>query len=63
MGTVFQVFANNNLDTKINTLFNTGAMKSIISLEMHNKLRLSKLDTSSTPHMVRSFRQKFRGKR
>ena len=27
-------------------------MKSIMSLEMHNKLRLSELDTSSTPHMV-----------
>ena len=51
-GTVFQVFANNNLDTKINTLFDTGAMKSVMSLEMHNKLILSKLDTSSTPHVV-----------
>ena len=52
MGTVFQVFANNNLDTKINTLFDTGAMKSIMSLGMYNKLRLSELDTSSTPHVV-----------
>ena len=52
MGTVFQVFANNNLDTKINTLFDTGTMKSVMSLEMHNKLRLCQLDTSSTPHMV-----------
>ena len=52
MGTVFQVFANNNLDTKINTLFDTGAMKSVMSLEMHNKLRLSELDTSSIPHVI-----------
>ena len=51
-GTVFQVFGNNNLDTKINTLFDTGAMKSFMSLEMHNKLRLSILDTSSIPHIV-----------
>ena len=29
-GTVFQVFANNNFDVKINTLFNTGAMKSVL---------------------------------
>ena len=27
-------------------------MKSVMSLEMHNKLRLSKLDTSSIPHVV-----------
>ena len=26
-GTVFQIFANNNLDTKINTLFDTGVWK------------------------------------
>ena len=51
-GTVFQVFGNNNLNTKINTLFYTGAMKSIMSLEMHNKLRLRELDTSSIPHVV-----------
>ena len=36
-GTVFQIFANNNLDIKINTLFDTGAMKSIMSLEMYKK--------------------------
>ena len=30
-GTVFQIFANNNLDLKINTLFDTGAMKSVMS--------------------------------
>ena len=51
-GTVFQVFANNNKDTKINTLFDTGAMKSIMSLQMHNKLKLNELDMSSIPHVV-----------
>ena len=50
--TVFQVFANNNLDIKINTLFNTGAMKSIMSLEMYKKLKLKDLNTSSVPHVV-----------
>ena len=39
MGTVFQIFANNNLDTKINTLFDTGAMESVMSLEMYEKLK------------------------
>ena len=33
-GTVFQIFANNNQAIKINTLFDTGAMKSVMSLEM-----------------------------
>ena len=33
-GTVFQVFANNSLDVKINTLFETGAMKSVMSWKM-----------------------------
>ena len=51
-GTVFQIFANNNLDIKINTLFNTGAMKSVMSLEMYKKLKLNDLDTSSIPHVV-----------
>ena len=51
-GTVFQVFANNNLDAKINTLFDTGAMKSIMSLEMYKKLKLNDLNTSSIPHVV-----------
>ena len=45
-GTVFQIFANNNLNIKINTLFDTGAMKSIMSLEMYEKLKLS------IPHVV-----------
>ena len=51
-GTVFQIFANNNLNTKINTLFDTGAMKSIMSLEMYKKLKLNNLNTSSIPHVV-----------
>ena len=52
MGTVFQVFANNNLDTKINTLFDTGTMKSVMSWEMYKKLQLNELDTSRIPHVV-----------
>ena len=51
-GTVFQIFTNNNLDIKINTLFNTGAMKSVMSLEMYEKLKLNDLNTSSIPHVV-----------
>ena len=49
-GTVFQTFANNNLDTKINTLFDTGAMKSVMSWNMYKKL--NNLDTTSIPHVV-----------
>ena len=51
-GTVFQIFVNNNLNTKINTLFNTGAMKSIMSIEMYKKLKLKNLDSTSIPHIV-----------
>ena len=51
-GTVFQIFANNNLNTKINTLFDTGAMKSVMSLEMYKKLKLKSLDSTSIPHVV-----------
>ena len=51
-GTVFQIFANNNLATKINTLFDTGAMKSVMSLEMYERLKLNGLNTSSIPHVV-----------
>ena len=51
-GTVFQVFANNNLDVKINTLFDTGAMKSVMSWKMYEKLKLNDLDTTSIPHEV-----------
>ena len=52
MGTVFQIFANNNLNIKINTLFDTGAMKSVMSLEMYKKLKLKDLNTTSIPHVV-----------
>ena len=51
-GAVFQVFANNNLDVKINTLFNTGAMKIVMSRKMYKKLQLNDLDTTSIPHVV-----------
>ena len=49
---VFQVFANNNLDVKINTLFDTGAIKSVMSWKMYQKLNLNDLDTTSIPHVV-----------
>ena len=51
-GTVFQMFANNNLDMKINTLFDTGAMKSVMSWNMYKKLKLDNLDTTSIPPVV-----------
>ena len=51
-GTVFQTFANNNLNLKINTLFNTGAMKSVMSWKMYQELRLNDLDTTNIPHVV-----------
>ena len=51
-GTVFQTFANNNLDIKINTLFDTGAMKSVMSWNMYKKLELDNLDTTSIPPVV-----------
>ena len=51
-GTVFQIFANNNKAMKISTLFDTGAMKSVMSLEMYKKLKLDDLDTASIPHIV-----------
>ena len=50
-GTVFQIFANNNLDIKI-TLFDTGAMKSVMSLEMYKKLKVNNLNTTSILHLV-----------
>ena len=43
-------------------LFDTGAMKSVMSLEMYEKLKLKDLNTTSIPH-CRSLRQKFRHKR
>ena len=46
-GTVFQIFANNNPDLKINTLFDTGAMKSVMSFDAYQKLKLD-MDINST---------------
>ena len=37
---------------KINTLFDTGAMKNVMSLEMYKKLKLDDLNTTSIPHVV-----------
>ena len=51
-GTVFQIFANSSLDLKINTLLDTGAMKSVMSFDTYHKLKLDKLDTTSIPHVV-----------
>ena len=51
-GTVFQVFANNNLEVKINTLFDTGTMKRVMSWKMYQKLKLNDLDTTSITHVV-----------
>ena len=51
-GRVFQTFANNNLNLKINTLFDRGAMKSIMLWKMYQELELNNLNTSSIPHVV-----------
>ena len=51
-GTVFPVIANGKKGLKINTLFDTGAMKSIMSLTMYNTLRVQKLDKANIPCIV-----------
>ena len=51
-GTVFQTFTNNNLNLKINTLFDTGAMKSVMSWKMYQELKLNDLETTNIPHVV-----------
>ena len=51
-GTVFQIFANNIPDLKINTLFDTVAMKSVMSFDTYQKLKLDKLNTTSILHVV-----------
>ena len=51
-GTVFQILANNNSDLKINALFDTGAMKSVMSFDTYQKLILDKLNTTSILHVV-----------
>ena len=62
-GTVFQVFANNNLDIKINTLFDTGAMKSVMSWKMYQKTKFKWLRYNKHTACSRSFRWKFRHRR
>ena len=62
-GTVFQMFANNNSDLKINTIFDTGAMKSVMSFDIYQKLKLDKLNTASIPTCSLGIRWKFRCKR
>ena len=51
-GTVFKIIANNNTDIKINVLFDTGAMKSVMSFDTYQKLNLSEINTASIPHVV-----------
>ena len=51
-GTVFPVIANGKKGLKINNLFDTGAMKSIMSLAMYNTLRLQKLDKANIPCII-----------
>ena len=52
-GTVFQIVANNNNShIKINTLFDTGAMKSVMSFDTYQKLKLDELNTASILHIV-----------
>ena len=51
-GTLFQIFANNNLDLRINIFFDTGAMKSVMSWKMYQQLKLNDLDTTSLLHVV-----------
>ena len=51
-GTGLQSFANNNSDIKINMLFDTGAMKSIMSFDTYQKLKLDELNTASILHVV-----------
>ena len=51
-GTVFEVFANNNLELSISALFDTGESKSVMSQETFKKLKLDRLDTYSIPHVV-----------
>ena len=40
------------MNLKINTLFDTGAMKSVMSWKMYQELRLNDLDTTNIPHVV-----------
>ena len=49
---VFKIIANNNTGINISALFDTGAMKSVMSFDTYQKLNLSKLHTASRPHVV-----------
>ena len=51
-GTVFKIITNNNTDRKINRLFDTGAMKSIMSFDTYQKLKLNELNTVSILRVV-----------
>ena len=51
-GTVFPVVANGKAGLKINTLFNTGAMKSVMLLSMYNTLKIQQVDKTNIPHIV-----------
>ena len=50
--TVFKIFANNNLDLKNNTLFDTGTMKSVMSFDTYQQLKLEELNTASIQQVV-----------
>ena len=50
-GTVFPTSINR---TKINSLFDTGATKSVMSGEMYRRLKLGPLDTNRLPKVVRA---------
>ena len=47
------VFPTSIKETKINSLFNTGATKSVMSGEMHRRLKLGPLNTTRLPKVVR----------
>ena len=51
-GTVFPVVANGKTLLKINTLYDTGAMKSVMSLSMYNILKKQQMDKANLPHIV-----------
>ena len=56
-GTVFSVIANGKRGLKINTLFDTGAMKSVMSLTMYNTLKIQKLDKTNISCIVGASRE------
>ena len=61
-GSVYNILANNNPDIKINTLFDTGAMKSVMSFNTYQKLNLDDLNTTQHTACSWSIRWKFRHK-